>query len=169
MTPAYLTGITLILSSVSVLYAQIPTRAPKGPPVAPIKIKERMVKPGTPREIPGGHQNLDRDSTTAKPPQSPARPPDKDSLLLAKFAKVVFDRRPSNILKHWINPDLPAKSSQKIQEPQKADTGTAPAKKDAADIALQALTLDVARGDWPAVGIFFHSQFQLHHQSNVHH
>ena len=42
-------------------------------------------------------------------------------------------------------------SPPKIQGPKKAD---------AADIALEALTLDVAHGDWPAVGIFFHSQFQ---------
>ncbi|MFP6874805.1 MAG: hypothetical protein VCA55_14990 [Verrucomicrobiales bacterium] len=160
MTPAYLTGITLILSSAAMLYAQTPARAPKTPPGTPIKIDGTRVKPENAKVIPGSSQNLNRDSTTTTPTQPPARPLDKDSLLLAKFAKVVFDRRPSNILKHWINPDPPAKSPREIQEHKKTDAGTTPAKKDAADIALEALTLDVARGDWPAVGIFFHSQFQ---------
>lgn len=150
MNSSCLIGLTLLLST-AVLMGQKTLRAPKPLPGVPATTGGEKKANAT--GIPASAQDKERAPAITTPPKTTAKPTDKDTLLLAKFAKVAFDRRPSNILKNWANP------RDNGQEPPKA--GDSPrAKKTPADIALEALALDVAQGDWPAVGVFFNSQFQ---------
>ncbi|MCP4846741.1 MAG: hypothetical protein GY899_02200 [Verrucomicrobiaceae bacterium] len=159
MTSTYLIGLSLILST-ALLMGQRTLRAPKPLQGAPAVIAGQKEKPENAAAIAEGIQGKNRSTGGTPSVKSSARPPDKDALLLAKFAKVAFDRRPSNILKNWIHREPTDKPKAHTQEDQKPGGGSTPVKKNPADIALEQLTLDVARGDWPAVGVFFHSQFQ---------
>ena len=159
MTSTCLIGLSLILST-AVLMGQKPLRVPKPLPGAPAAIAGQKEKPENTAAITGEALDKKRIPGNAPVLKSTAKPLDKDALLLAKFVKVVFDRRPSNILQNWAYPSATSKPRIKTQEHTKNGKEGTPVKKNPADIALEQLTLDIARGDWPAVGVFFHSQFQ---------
>ncbi len=148
--PLFLIGLTLVFSTTG-LKAQKTLRAPKKLPATPPVTSGQVDNPASKE----GQSEVFQQKKETKVVSAAAKALDKDALLLAKLAKVSFDRRPSTMLKKWAYPGPGAKTQN-----TDLDKGKPQVEKSPADAALEQLTIDVARGHWQGVESFFHAQFQ---------
>ncbi|MCH2061428.1 MAG: hypothetical protein MK183_12455 [Verrucomicrobiales bacterium] len=151
-----LIGLALVFSTTA-LVAQKTLLPPNRLPVAPAITAGQAGNPAD-KEVKSGN------TQQTKSPQ--AKPLDKDALLMAKLAKTTFDRRPSTMLKKWADTGQGAKPGKNEAGHPEPGKDKAQVAKNPTDVALEKLTMDVARGNWQGVETFFHTQFKKTENAN---